>query len=391
MNAPAALSLPALAWRFLRFGAVAWGGPVAQIGTLHLELVQREQWVTEARFRRVLAVYQALPGPEATELCIWFGTVARGRLGGLVAGLAFLLPGLTLMLLASWLLLGAAWPPALHAAFAGMQAAVVALVARAAWRLWRSTVTGHPQLRAIAIGALAGSFAGMPFAASLVAGGLGAACWRTRWHLALLPIAALWLALATHSALQLEALAPPPLDGTPGPTPPLATLFTSGLRAGSLTFGGAYTAIPFLQQDAVGPSGWMPLRQFLDGLAVGGVLPAPLVVFGTWVGFAGGGILGALLLTLGIFLPAFLFPLVLHERLERLVQQPRVHALLDGIAAAVLGLIAAVALQLCATLDTWPRAAIAALALAVLLRWRWRLAVLPVMAGAAALGTGLCG
>ena len=91
-----------------------------------------------------------------------------------------------------------------------------------------------------------------------------------------------------------------------------------------------------------------------------------------------------------IFRMWFLFPLLLHERLERLVQQPRVHALLDGIAAAVLGLIAAVALQLCATLDTWPRAAIAAIALLVLLRWRWRLAVLPVMAGAAAFGTGLC-
>lgn len=391
MNAPAARSLPALAWRFLRFGAVAWGGPVAQIGTLHEELVVRERWVTEERFRRVLAVYQALPGPEATELCIWFGTIARGRLGGLVAGLAFLLPGLALMLLASWLLLDTAWPPALLAAFAGMQAAVVALVARAAWRLWRSTAPGQPQLRQIAVVALLGSLVGVPFAVSLVGGGLTAAVWRTRWHLALLPIAALWLAFAAHGAAQLGVLSSLPLDGEAGPTPPLSTLFTSGLRAGALTFGGAYTAIPFLQQDATGPLGWMTLRQFLDGLAVGGVLPAPMVIFGTWVGFAGGGLAGALLLTLGIFLPAFSFPILLHDQLERLVQKPRIHALLDGIAAAVLGLIAAVAVQLAGTLTSWPRAAIAAAALLAMLRWRWRLAVLPVMAGAAALGSVLCG
>ena len=86
---PSRPSLAALAWRFLGFGALAWGGPVAQIAALHRELVEREQWVDEARFRKVLAVYQALPGPEATELCIWFGTIARGRLGGLVAGHAW--------------------------------------------------------------------------------------------------------------------------------------------------------------------------------------------------------------------------------------------------------------------------------------------------------------
>lgn len=383
------LSLLALAWRFLRFGAVAWGGPVAQIGVLHQELVVRDRWVAENRFRRVLAVYQALPGPEATELCIWFGTVARGRLGGLIAGLAFLLPGLSLMLLASWLLLDTAWPPGLLAAFAGMQAGVVALVARAAWRLWQTTTPGFPQLRGIAIAALVGSLVGVPFAASLVGGGLIAAAWRTRWHFVAVPIVALWL-LAIYVGLHFAAFAPPQLDAAAGPAPTWSTLFSAGLRAGSLTFGGAYTAIPFLQADATGAHGWMTLRQFLDGLAVGGVLPAPLVIFGTWVGFAGGGVAGALLLTLGIFLPAFTFPILLHNGLERLVANARIHALLDGIAAAVLGLIAAVAVQLATTLTSWPRAAVATIALLVLLRLRSRWTVLLVMAGAALAGLLLC-
>jgi len=133
----------------------------------------------------------------------------------------------------------------------------------------------------------------------------------------------------------------------------------------------------------------MTLRQFLDGLALGGVMPAPLVIFGTWVGYAGGGFPGALLLTLGIFLPAFAFPLLLHGPLERLVANARVHALLDGITAAVVGLIAAVTLHLAGTLTTWPRVAIALAVLLALARLRTRLAVLLVMAAAALLGIAI--
>jgi len=383
------VTLAALARRFLRFGALAWGGPVAQIGALHRELVERERWVDEARFRQVLAVYQALPGPEATELCIWFGTLARGRLGGLVAGLCFVLPGLSLMLLASWLLLGREWPPMLAAAFIGMQAAVVALVARAAWGLWRSAVHGDAALRCIAVTAAVGGLVGVPFAASLLGGGLVAACWRTRWRWAAAPIAAAWLVLLGWTLLRAQNLAGPALDAPAGATPELSQLLVSGLRAGLLTFGGAYTAIPFLQADATGEHGWMTLRQFLDGLALGGVMPAPLVIFGTWVGYAGGGFPGALLLTLGIFLPAFAFPLLLHGPLERLVANARVHALLDGITAAVVGLIAAVTLHLAGTLTTWPRVAIALAVLLALARLRTRLAVLLVMAAAALLGIAI--
>src|SRR5688572_27819229 len=94
--------LGALFLRFLRFGALAWGGPVAQIAMLKSELVDEERWITPEKFNRVYAVYQLLPGPEAHELCVYFGTLARGRLGGLLAGLGFMLPGLVLMLGLSW-------------------------------------------------------------------------------------------------------------------------------------------------------------------------------------------------------------------------------------------------------------------------------------------------
>jgi chromate transporter len=386
MNQAPQPPLWSLGLRFLRFGTLAWGGPVAQIGALHHELVQRERWVDEARFRQVLAVYQALPGPEATEMCIWFGTLARGRVGGLVAGLCFLLPGLSLMLLASWLLLNSAWPIWLLAAFAGMQAAVVGLVARAAWRLCRAAVHGDALLGAIAtLGALGGML-DAPFAVSLIAGGLLAACWHTKWRWAALPILATWITILIHASLHGADVTIATIDDQIGPTPSSSALFITGLRAGSLTFGGAYTAIPFLQADAVGATGWMTLRQFLDGLAVGGVMPSPLVIFGTWVGFAGGGLHGALLLTFGIFLPAFTFPLLLHRQLEHLVANPRLHQLLDGITAAVTGLIAAVGAHLASTLSGLPSIAIAICTLIAVCRCTHRLAVLPIMAAAAIAG-----
>ena len=96
-------SLPAIFRRFLRFGCLAWGGPVAQIAMIKRELVEEEHWVEPSRFNRLLAIYQVLPGPEAHELCVHFGTMKRGRVGGIVAGLGFMLPGLLLVLAIAWL------------------------------------------------------------------------------------------------------------------------------------------------------------------------------------------------------------------------------------------------------------------------------------------------
>jgi chromate transporter len=116
------------------------------------------------------------------------------------------------------------------------------------------------------------------------------------------------------------------------------------LRSGLLTFGGAYTAIPFMQHDAVITGGWMTNAQFLDGLALSGLLPAPLIIFSTFVGYLGGGALGALLVTFGVFAPAFAFTMIGHEYLQRLVDNRSIHSFLDGITASVTGLIAITAL-----------------------------------------------
>jgi chromate transporter len=172
--------------------------------------------------------------------------------------------------------------------------------------------------------------------------------------------------------------------------PSLVAIFLSGLKAGLLTFGGAYTVIPFLRDDAVG-NGWMTDGQFLDGLALSGILPAPLIIFSTFVGYFGGGPLGAVAMTIGIFLPAFSFSLLFHERLEWVVQNKNFHTFLEGVSAGVVGLIATTTVELALTVvgrlpTLLPGALIFAAALSVLYLWKARTNVVFVV-----LGAGLAG
>lgn len=375
--------------RFLRFGSLAFGGPVAQIAMIQAELVEEERWISRERFHRALAVYQALPGPEAHELCVYFGMLARGRLGGFLAGLGFMLPGFVLVLLLSWLyveshgVLGGHW----SAVFLAAQAAVLALIVRAVHRIG-SHALGDRWLFGIAAAACAASLAGVHFAVVLaLAGALYAAqrAKRTAWSaaVALGWLAALAIALTSSSAeADAAAAAAAPLEPTSWPL-----LLYSGLKAGLLTFGGAYTAIPFLQHDAVVAGGWMTNEQFLDGLALSGILPAPLIIFATFVGYAGGRFLGAFAMTAGVFLPAFGFTLVAHDPLERLTERKGMHDVLAGITAGVVGLIAATTVELApAALGSAGAVGVFALSLALLYWLRHRLTVLLVMACAAAVG-----
>ena len=177
--------------------------------------------------------------------------------------------------------------------------------------------------------------------------------------------------------------------GAPQHASPWA-VFLSGPRAGLLTFGGAYTAIPFLRDDAVGRA-WMTDAQFLDGLAISGILPAPLIIFSTFVGYFGGGPLGALAMTAGIFLPAFSFGLFFHRPLEKVVESPALHALLVGVTAAVVGVIVATAWDLALVLAAgvpslaWGGVIFAA-SLATLYLWKVRTNVFFVVLGAGVLG-----
>jgi len=368
---PPRLSLGALFLKFLRFGCLAFGGPVAQIAMVRQALVDEEKWIESPRFNRLLAVMQVLPGPEAHELCVHMGMVARGRIGGLLAGLGFMLPGFVLMLACGWAY--AEWiagRPGLAGVLLGVQVAVLAVIARSVQRIGQHIVTGWLLAGVAGLAAVA-TLAGVPFWAPLVAGAFayGRAADKPAAALALAAV----IVLAAWLLLPHGDTAPLVTGGiSGGAATTTAALFLAGLKGGLLTFGGAYTAIPYVRADTVG-RGWLTDGQFLDGVAIANLLPAPLVIFATFAGYVAGGLPGALAITAGMFLPAFAFSMIFFERLEAVVEHPRLHRTLDGVAAAAVGIIAATVIQLAIAaadrLDR-PLLALPIFALAALAAWR---------------------
>jgi chromate transporter len=372
--------------RFLRFGLLAWGGPVAQIDMIRHELVERERWVSPEHFRRLLAIYQVLPGPEASELCVHFGMLARGRWGGVLAGLGFMLPGFVLMFLLSWVYLRFdVTATAFAAVFLGIQPAVVALIVRACHRIGAHCLVDAP-LWTIAILAAGAELLGVSFWITLTLSGLSYVVVKQRrwWWTALVVTTfatAVWQLSPVLAGRQPVFPAKPTAEATrahvreTGRSEPVQ-LFVSGLRAGLLTFGGAYTAIPFLREDAVERGQWMTERDFLDGVALSGILPAPLIIFSTFVGYFGGGAMGALVMTLGVFLPAFGFSLLFHRHLEAVIRIPLLRYFLEGVTAGVVGLIVITTVHLARTaIPGLPSSMIFIAAVMTLYLWRSKLVV----------------
>jgi chromate transporter len=361
--------------RFLKFGALAWGGPAAQIAMIKRECVDEEGWVSEETFKKTLAVYQVLPGPEAHELCVYFGRLRGGKLGGFLAGLGFMLPGFVLMLGLSILYVEAGLADSLDEIFYGLKAAVGAVVARALVRLGRSFITDVPLALLAVAGFILTLFASASFVLVLAGAGLAYELWTNgdRWirrtnSVSIVPMAIVVVIGAITVSLTAE-------------------IFLEGLKAGLLTFGGAYTVIPFLQQSSVDSHHWLTNSEFVDGLALSGILPAPLIIFSTFVGYLAGGLGGGLAMTVGIFLPAFVFPIFFHRYLVALANNPRVRPFLLGVAAGVIGLIAAVTVEILdASVVDVPTAILAVGAFLVLMRYHAKLTVLYVVLGCGAIG-----
>ncbi len=388
---PPSLSYGQLFLRFLRFGLLAFGGPVAQIAMIRRDLVDEERWISSAGFNRLLAVMQVLPGPEAHELCVHLGIRAKGRIGGLLAGLGFMLPGFVLMMAVAATYVAFAPSHSLVAgAFLGIQIAVIAIIVRAVHRIGKH-VLGDRALWVLALGTAIASLLGASFwvllAASAAIYPLASA--RHPGWAVVVAIVAVGTGFALHvitgqtgavSALSAGAA-----------VPGFAALLWTGLKAGLLTFGGAYTAIPYVRADTVG-RGWLSDGAFLDGVAFAGMLPAPLVIFCTFTGYVVGGWVGALAITLGVFLPAFAFSMIFYEHLEGVAENPRLHQVLAGVAAAAVGIIAATSVQLAwSTAQRVPvttsvaAIAIFAAALALTVKWKSKFSapVIVVLAGLA--------
>jgi len=354
------------------------------------ELVDDEKWITPEKFNRVLAVYQVLPGPEAHELCVYFGMIARGRIGALLAGLGFMLPGFLLIFALSWFYVTyGITSPTFQSVFLGMQPAVAALIIRAVHRIGSHALHQNKWLWLIAILAGIAQLLDINFLITLLTCGFiytFVQRGQTRLAFALILVSVFSIIyFAFNISLQPQANINAEVVATNSPNSLI--LLISGLRAGLLTFGGAYTAIPFIQHDAVEIGKWMTNAQFLDGLALSGLLPAPLIIFSTFVGYLGGGAIGAILMTIGVFAPAFSFTIIGHDYLERLIENKSAHAFLDGITAGVVGLISATALGILAeTITNIPAFIIFSLALLILFISKSKWTIAGVVLGAGLIG-----
>jgi chromate transporter len=322
---------------FLKFGFLAFGGPVSQINMIREKLVRVEKWVDQKRFNRALSLYQVLPGPEAHEMCVYLGMVKAGRLGGFLAGLGFMLPGFTFIMILAYLynLLG---PVVLLPLFVGAKPAVAALIVRASHKISEHILINK---RLILIGVLSSvlTWLGLNFLLNILI--CGACYYLSVKHNNILAIAlgvvSLPIALTGYLNIELfQYFSTPESD---------SGLFLQGLKAGLLSFGGAYTALPFLKSGIAGHYIGVTEDVFSDGIALTGVVPTPLLMFGTFLGYMATGISGALLITVAIFLPAFLFTLLGHKYFEQILKHKPLHAFLDGVSAGVAGILVITAIE----------------------------------------------
>jgi chromate transporter len=377
---------------FARIGVLSFGGPAAQIALMHRELVDRHRWLTETEYLRALSFCMVLPGPEAMQLATYAGWRLRGTPGGLIAGGLFVLPGAVLVMA---LAIGYARfgnLPLVSALLLGVQAAVLAIVLQALWRLSNRALARHLH-RAVAVAAFIAIFAfGVPFPLVILAAGvLGfftarkappvpqppidwspilrpAALWSALW---LLPLAALW---AADAGFLFD----------------IALLFS---KLAALTFGGAYAVLAWLSQTMVQDRAWLTLPQMIDALGLAETTPGPLILVTQFTAYLAGhaqsgpvlGLQAAAVALWMTFVPCFLWIFAGAPLIARLERAPRLDAALAAITAAVVGVIANLSLWFALHVLTNPAAiAIAVFASAALL-WRgW--ALLPTLALCAVFG-----
>ncbi|MBN8225964.1 chromate efflux transporter [Corallococcus macrosporus] len=365
-------SLGEVARVFLRLGLTSFGGPAAHIAMMEDELVRRRRWLPREEFLDLLGATHLIPGPNSTELAIHLGHRRAGWPGLVVAGVCFIVPAMLLTLAAAWAYVRFGTLPQAGALLYGVKPVILAVVLQALWGLGKTALTTRPRI-AVAVGASVASALGVNELFILAVSGAALAAW-------------LRLRSAPGSTL---ALAPFALQGAATVTATAAVPFSLGglflffLKVGSVLFGSGYVLLAFLRADLVEHWGWLTEAQLLDAVAVGQFTPGPVFTTATFIGYLVGGVSGAGLATLGIFLPAFVFVALSGPLIPRLRQSRTAGAVLDGVNAASLALMAVVTWQLgrAALVDGWT-VALAVLGAALLLRWRVNSAWL-VLGGAA--------
>lgn len=346
-----ARELRALALLFLKLGTVAFGGPAAHVAMMEEEVVVRRRWLSRERFLDLWGATHLIPGPNSTELAIHIGHARAGWPGLLVAGGAFILPAMLIVLAIAWAYRTWGTLPELEGVLAGVKPVVMVVVVQALLRLGKSAIRGA-LVGAVAIAALGAVALGAHELLVLFAAGaaaLAASLWPRH---GVAPVLAL-PALAGTAAVAPAAGAAAVAAGTVPFSLPL--LFWTFAKIGSVLFGSGYVLLAFLRADFVERFGWLSEAELLDAVAIGQVTPGPLFTTATFIGYLGGGLPGGLLATAGIFLPAFVFVALSGPLVPRLRASRRASAFLDGVNAASLALMALVTFELA-------RAAVAGLA-----------------------------
>lgn len=324
---------------FTRLGLTAFGGPAAHIAMMRDEVVRRRRWLSDQEFLDLLGATNLIPGPNSTEMAIHIGYTRAGWIGLITAGVCFVAPATAIVLALAWAYVRYGSIPQTMWLLYGVKPVIIAIVAQAILTL------GRTALRSV-------------FHAVLALGVFVLYMLRIN-ELALLALAAIAAVIAVRprtAALSLLAGAPAALTSLLQPVPvSLVRVFGIFLKIGAVLYGSGYVLIAFLRSDFVVRLGWLTDRQLLDAVAVGQFTPGPVFTTATFIGYLLGGVSGALLATVAIFLPAFILVAASHHVIPRLRQSPVTGALLDGVNAASLALMAGVTVQLAASAlsDGW--------------------------------------
>ena len=378
-----AASLVEVAREWGRLGLIGFGGPAAHIALLRRLCVERRGWLSEEQFERAVGATALLPGPSSTQLAVYCARWVRGPAGGLVGGLAFVLPAVAIVLALASVFLAAAPPRWLLGAAAGAGAAVAAVALRAGIDIGAPLIRrAQPRMRLWIVGyalagALVAALAGQWVV--LVLAGCGLAELMRRRRGAGPPRAGRERGPAAGAGVHAW-----PLLGLLATRGGLGALSWTALKVGALSFGGGFVIVPLMQRDAVDVYHWMSGQRFLDAVALGQVTPGPVVATIAAVGYAAHGVGGGLLAAAVAFAPSFAFVLGGSGRLERLRGDHGAHVFIAGAAPAAVGAILGAAIPLAAALrEGWQFALLATAAFVLLVLRR---GVVATLLGAAAVG-----
>ncbi len=319
---------------FLKLGFTAFGGPAAHVALFHEEVVERRKWLDEQRFLDLIGATNLIPGPNSTEIVIHIGFLRAGWLGFLFAGLCFTLPAALIVLALAGIYVRFGSAPQAGWLLYGIKPVIIAVILQALLGLGKKALKDR-LTGAAGVLVLVAYFLGVNEVALLFIAGLLVMLFK---NLQKMKKPGTALALLPLAGGGLPALASIPFS--------LPVLFLTFLKIGSVLYGSGYVLLAFLKADFVTRLGWITDQQLIDAVAIGQVTPGPLFTAATFIGYLLGGAPGALLATIGIFLPSFVFVALSKPVIPRLRNSPWAGSLLDGVNAASLGLMAAVTWQL---------------------------------------------